>query len=257
LLVVAKLDKMPADRIEGTGFSPRVPDGTVKSQRLPRLNQRFEHALLLLQDMSAAKTGQRTKSTVTEPPGQLDGLIQMMTGADDIAEQEPQPTKMLAGHHHSGEIIQPRGDHQRGFLSLGEPLRVRLAPEIPPGRPRQFPGVWSVAALGRLADHAKQDMLFILKPIGRLCGPSDFLKHDTRLRRGPRSLGLAGIEETRSHGGSVQVVVKHAVHRGPPAGFALTGARLLRRVGAQQAMTGVAAGNVLREQMLVTQLCQR
>lgn len=88
LLVVTRLDKMPADRIKGTDLSPRVSGGTVELQRLPGLGHRFEHAILRLQDMGAAKTGQRTKPTVTEPPGQLDGLIQMMTGAGDIAEQE-------------------------------------------------------------------------------------------------------------------------------------------------------------------------
>ena len=182
--MVTKLDKIPADRIKGTGLSLRISDGTVESQRLPGLYHRFEHAILRLQDIGAAKTGHRTKSDVTEPPGQLDGLIQVMTGTDDIAEQESQPAKMLPGHHQSGEIIQPRGDRQRGFLSLGEPLPARLAPEIPPGGPGQFPGVRSVAAFGGLPDHGKQDMLFVLKPLGRLSGPSDSLKRDTRLRTG-------------------------------------------------------------------------
>lgn len=88
LLVVTKLDKMSADRIEGTSLSPRVSDGTVESQRLPGLNHRFEPAILRLQDIGAAETDQRAKLTVTVPPRDLDGLIQMITGADNITKQE-------------------------------------------------------------------------------------------------------------------------------------------------------------------------
>jgi hypothetical protein len=88
LLIVTELDKVPADRIKGTGFSACVSDGTVEPQRLPGLDHRFGHAILRLQDVGAAEAGQRTKPFVTVPRRQFDGLIQMMTGADDIAEQE-------------------------------------------------------------------------------------------------------------------------------------------------------------------------
>jgi hypothetical protein len=81
LLVLATLDQVPADRIEGTGFSPRVSEGTVEHQRLPSLDHRFEDAILRLQDVGAAESGQRLKPTIPEPPGQLDGRIQMTTGA--------------------------------------------------------------------------------------------------------------------------------------------------------------------------------
>jgi hypothetical protein len=105
LLVVTKLKKMPVDRVEGTGFTSRVASGVVESQRLIGLDHGFQDAILRLQDVGTAKTGQRTKTTVTKPPGQFDSLVQMMTGADDIAEQEPEPAKVLAGCRQSGEVI--------------------------------------------------------------------------------------------------------------------------------------------------------
>ena len=113
-----------------------------------------------------------------------------------------------------------------------------------------------MAALGGLPDHAEQDVLFILEPLGGLSGACDSRQRDTRLPRSPANLVMAGIKETRSRGGSVQVVIEHAVHRAAPVGFVLTAARLLRRVGTQQVMTGEAAGNMLREQVLVAQLRQ-
>lgn len=255
--MVTNPDKLPADRIKGTALSLRVSGGAVEPPRLTGLDHRFEHAILRLKDVGAAETSQRTKPAVAVPPRQLDGLVQMMVGAVDVAEEESQPAELLAGHHEASEVVQPRGDHQRGFLRRGEPLPARLAPEIPPGGPGQFPGVRSVAALGGLPDHAKQDMLFVLEPLGRLGGSREFLKRDTRPRRGPGDLGLAVIENRRGHGGSPRVVFKHAVRHIPPAGLVLPREHLLHRVGAQQVVTAVAAGNVLREQVLLAQLRHR
>lgn len=104
LLMVAKLDKVPADRIEGAGLSSPVPDGMIEPPRLPCLGHRFQAAILCLQDIGAAETGQRAQSPVAELTGQPDGLIQVPAGADGVAEQESQPAKMLAGRRHPGEI---------------------------------------------------------------------------------------------------------------------------------------------------------
>lgn len=195
LLMVTKLEEMPAERIEGAGLSSRVTDGMVKPQRLHCLNHRFRDAILRLQDIGPAETRQRMNSPVAKLPGQIDSLIQIMTGTDDIAQQEPQPAKLLVGRRQSGEITQPGGDRQCGFLGRREPLPARFALEKPPGDPGQLPGVWSVAAFGGLADHGKQDMPLIQKPLSRLRGTSDFLKHDTWLRPGPPDLDVVGVKE--------------------------------------------------------------
>ncbi len=71
LLMVTKLDEVPADRIKGAGLSSRVPDGMVEPQRLPCLDHRFQDAILRLQDIGAAETRQRTKPPVAELPGQI------------------------------------------------------------------------------------------------------------------------------------------------------------------------------------------
>src|SRR5215469_745188 len=256
-LMIAKLYEMPADRIQGAGLSSRVFDGMVKPQRLPCLDHRFQNAILRLQDIGAAQTRERTQSLVAEESGHLDGLIQMLTRAGDIAEQKPQPAKMMASRRLPGEITQPGGDRQRGFLCHRKPLPVLVALEIPPGDPGQLPGVRSMTAFGGLADHGEQDMLLIVKPLSGLRRPSDFLEHDTWLWPGAGDLRLVGAKESRCRAGGVQIVAEDAVHRGMPVGFALAGHRFLNRVRAQQIMAYVATWNVFGKQMLVAQLRQR
>ena len=55
----------------------------------------------------------------------------------------------------------------------------------------------------------------------------------------------------------MQVIIKHAAHRGTLFGVAVDGTHLFRGVGAQQIMKAVAAGSVLRKQVLITQSRQR
>ena len=179
LLMVTELDEVPADRVKSAGLSPRVTDGVVEPQRLPSLDHRFRDAILRVQHIGAAETSERTESHVAELPGQVDGLIQIMTGADDIAQQEPQPPKMLVGRCQSGQITQPGGDRQRGFLGRSEPFPARFVMEVPPGGPGQLPGVRSVAAFGGLADDGKQDLPLVLKPLSRLRGTPHLLRYDT------------------------------------------------------------------------------
>ena len=89
LLMIAKLDEIPADRVQGSALAGQVSDGMVEPLRLPCLRYRLQNAILFLQDIGAAKTRQRAESLVAELRGQLNGFVQVMSGAGDVAEQEP------------------------------------------------------------------------------------------------------------------------------------------------------------------------
>jgi hypothetical protein len=149
----------------------------------------------------------------------------------------------------------PRGGQTSALRGIPV-VPVPPAIEVRLHRPGQLPGAAVKAVVESLIDHRREHLVLVVEPGERLRVTREAFWLRTWLRHINGDRLAHGIKQPVGGVGCMQVVVKHAVDRGPANSFIVGGFGLLGGIGAQQIMEDETAGNALDQHVRACQLGQ-